>query len=288
MLAPGIPAAEGSDKLAAQAMAKFQGANKLGIRSCALACIGIRVVGTEVLNADNANACIARRGQNLIDGAVAQVRVEVRTRRHHHAFVTGLRGKGELLRRVRRDDGELGIGRICRHTRLPCRLSALPVSEQPLFPPCPAPPRMCRPPSKNLADSKTSRCSPYRSSYLAQQIHDLFSRMLLALCQFSPFCPVSLMRTGTKGAGHRCSGGELSEWARTGCVHHILIPPFSWSEQNHISSAVAERCFRLARQPVDEIPDCRNRASSGPYFIPPQSTRSRPFRGVNAPSVLQL
>src|SRR5580658_8908925 len=46
-----------------------------------------------------------------------QVRIEVPTRRHHDAFVTGLCGKGELLRRVRRDDGELGIGCIRRRTR---------------------------------------------------------------------------------------------------------------------------------------------------------------------------
>ena len=77
-------------------MAKFQGANKLGVRLRTLAAIGICVVGPEVFNTDNANACIARRRKNLIDGAVAQVRVEVRPRRHHHAFVPGLRGKGEL------------------------------------------------------------------------------------------------------------------------------------------------------------------------------------------------
>ena len=113
-----LAAAEGADKLAAEAMAKFQGANKFGVRGGALARIGIGVVGSEVLDADDANAGVARRSQNLIDRAVTEVGVEVRTRRHHHAFVAGLRGKGELLRRVRRDDGELGIGRIPRRTSL--------------------------------------------------------------------------------------------------------------------------------------------------------------------------
>ena len=37
-------------------MAKFQGANKLGIRSGALAAIEIGVARSEVFNADNANA----------------------------------------------------------------------------------------------------------------------------------------------------------------------------------------------------------------------------------------
>ena len=68
------PAAERPNKLAAQPMTKFEGANKLGIGGRALARVGVRVVGPEVFNADNANACILRRGHNLIDGAVAQVR----------------------------------------------------------------------------------------------------------------------------------------------------------------------------------------------------------------------
>ena len=145
---------------------QFQGTNKIGLRGCALARIGMRVVGSEVLNADNANACVARRGQNLIDGAVAQVRVEVRARRHHDAFVSGLRGKGELLRRVRRDDGELGIGRV--QAVYPQAL-ALPASEQPLSPRSPEPLRMCRLPSKNHAGSKTNFRSPiiFRSHSIA-------------------------------------------------------------------------------------------------------------------------
>ena len=147
------------------------------------------MVGSEILNADNANACVARRGQNLIDRAVVQVRVKVRTRGYHDAFVTGLRGKGELLRRVRRDDGELGIRRIRWYTSLAPRAPVPPGWGQPLTQLRPEPPRMCRLPSKNPAGSKTDFRSPFRSPYLAWQTRNLFLRILVALRHLRLFVP---------------------------------------------------------------------------------------------------